>query len=82
MLPPHALGPDDPPPPCSADPDLWFPAPGTGRSSQRRLALRICDACPVNRKCRQAGTSGDEYGIWGGESRTQRTDRRRRGKRG
>ncbi|MGW0681866.1 WhiB family transcriptional regulator [Streptomyces sp. NPDC002754] len=63
--------PDEPAPPCSAHPDLWFPDPGR-RESDHRLALTVCGRCRYRRECRQAGEDGDErHGIWGGQNRTR-----------
>lgn len=41
-----------------------------------RAAKHICAGCPVLTSCRAAGLLGDEHGIWGGLSETDRDDLR------
>jgi hypothetical protein len=36
------------------------------------LAKAVCARCPVRWRCLAAGLEGDEYGVWGGLSRTER----------
>lgn len=61
-------------PPCTADPDLWFSTePGA-----LPLTRRICNGCPVQDPCREAGRDLNEYGVWGGETRAGRERARTR----
>ena len=60
--------------PCaSADPDAWFPD-----AVAVEQVVRTCGACPLRRPCLAAGMLRNEYGIWGGTNRVQRTRARRR----
>ncbi len=57
--------------PCARHPE-WFDT-GKGRETKAvRKALRICETCPVMLACRRAGREGREWGIWGGETQTER----------
>lgn len=60
---------------CStADPELFFPPPGTDTSSARS----ICRGCPVRRHCLDyALETGQKHGIWGGMTESQRRRLRR-----
>lgn len=49
---------------CSgADPDLWYP----GKGESIKQAVAVCQACPVQIECLEAGLD-EEFGIWGGLS--------------
>lgn len=59
------------------NPDLWFPEQPQGRptnakrklvASKVRLALSICDSCPIKAECLDEGMKPEniEHGIWGG----------------
>lgn len=76
---PPVLPPDAGLPPCAMDPDRWFPDKHTARED-RRLVLRICKGCYFRDACRSAGRDGDEQGVWGGETRRQRTINKRKTK--
>ena len=59
----------------NADPDLFFPQPGTDTS----YARSICRGCPVRIQCLDyALQSGQKHGIWGGMTESQRRRLRRR----
>lgn len=59
--------------PCgSADPDAWFP-----EVVAVEQVLRTCEACPLRRPCLAAGIVHNEYGVWGGTIRVQRSQARR-----
>jgi hypothetical protein len=65
--------------PCaspSIDPDVFF-RPWSGTVGQR-LAEAICGPCPVREACRAHGREQHEWGIWGGETETQRRRANRR----
>ena len=64
------------PPPCSIDPELWFPTKHSPRAD-RRLARRICENCDFRDACMKAGRDGNEHGVWGGETQRQRALNRR-----
>lgn len=73
--------PDEGAPPCASAPDLWFPEPGD-RGGDRRLALKICGRCRFQRACNAAAADGDErHGIWGGRTRSDREQERKRKRR-
>ncbi|MBO0804776.1 MAG: WhiB family transcriptional regulator [Nocardiopsaceae bacterium] len=75
----------------NADPDLFFPvATGEMGSRQAAQAQRICERCQVRRECLEYAMANSQvHGIWGGTTpedrirlRRQRSDQRRRGRRG
>ena len=48
---------------------LFYPPP----DAPAREALAVCARCPVRAACEQhAATAGEEYGIWGGRTETER----------
>jgi len=55
---------------------FFHPDDDLGRISRRlreAAAKRMCDGCPVRRQCAtHALTVGEEYGVWGGFSETER----------
>ena len=57
--------------PCrEVDSEVFFPKPG-----QRKLtviAQALCARCPVCAECHQAGVDGNEFGIWGGTTASER----------
>ncbi|MGH3584846.1 MAG: WhiB family transcriptional regulator [Pseudonocardia sp.] len=62
------------------DPDLFFPGGTTGHwLVQAAEAKAICRACPVIETCLDwAMDSGQQAGIWGGTTETERDNLRRR----
>jgi Transcription factor WhiB len=51
--------------------DTWFP--DTGQTALRAAAVSRCGFCPVRRSClAYALAEGEDYGIWGGTTHTQR----------
>lgn len=53
----------------TTDPEVFFP--DKGESS--RAAKRVCSGCPVIAECREwALDTGQEFGVWGGLSATDR----------
>lgn len=57
-------------PPCTIDPDAWFPVAGISD-----IAIRICERCPVATICLEYAMAHDLLGVWGG---TYQVERRRR----
>jgi hypothetical protein len=57
--------------PCARNPKL-FDTGKTRETKAARKALRICETCPVMLACRRAGREGREWGIWGGETQSER----------
>lgn len=52
-------------------PALFFPPPDTPAGD----ALDVCARCPVRADCdADATTNGEEYGIWGGRTETERAE--------
>ena len=64
----------------SADPDLFFPISGSGRSlEQVAEAKAICARCPVRCQCLAfALRTCQAYGIWGGLTEEERVAARHR----
>ena len=58
----------------AADPDLFYPvAAGAAAGPEISRALRMCDSCPVKRKCLDfAMQTGEATGIWGGTTPEER----------
>jgi WhiB family transcriptional regulator, redox-sensing transcriptional regulator len=54
---------------AETDPDIFFP--GKGDSGEEARA--ICARCEVRVQCLAYATRADEFGIWGGLSRAERT---------
>lgn len=53
----------------TTDPEIFFPESGP----PSRDAIRVCNGCPVRRRCLQhALTAPEEHGIWGGTTSNQR----------
>jgi len=60
---------------CSGKTHIFFATPGErdGRRNRREaLARAYCACCAVAEECREAGRSGREHGLWGGENDEQR----------
>lgn len=53
-----------------SDPDLFFPPKGGLGPVQRRKAIAICEACPVQPECLEYAIAAGRklHGIWGGLS--------------
>lgn len=62
-----------------ANPDLFFPAGGTGVAlDQIEAAKAVCDGCPVRAACLEfAFETKQEAGIWGGTTEDERRRLRR-----
>ncbi|MER6830908.1 WhiB family transcriptional regulator [Streptosporangium sp. NPDC000563] len=59
------------------DPDLFFPDGTSGDQIEAQIeaAKQVCQKCPVRRQClvtALAGGTSTAYGVWGGETETQR----------
>lgn len=62
--------PADRPGSCAGyDPEMWFP--DTRRPGPVAEAKAICAGCPVRAECLHAGL-GEEFGIWGGLTPSER----------
>lgn len=60
-------------------PDDWYPEWGQKNSPRSQLAVRVCQACPVRRKCLEYALASDErWGIWGGMNNDEITRLRRK----
>lgn len=56
---------------CEQVPHIFFPEDSYGEDvgyqAERRLAMKICSECPVQKLCADyAMTAREPYGIWGG----------------
>ena len=55
-----------------SDPEAWFPE-GAHRLPEKRQAIILCKACPVQALCLEfALVNNEQYGIWGGLGSGQR----------
>lgn len=64
--------------PCSNFPDAYF-ADGHGEDHYRKLAIELCQGCPVKKLCGDYAIRWEpEYGIWGGLRPYERRKERRR----
>lgn len=63
-----------------SDPELFFPVSPAGPSAdQAARAKLICTGCPVQPECLEfALDSGQDFGVWGGTSESERRKMRRR----
>ena len=63
------------------DPELFFPIGETGPAlTQIKAAKAVCRRCPVIEEClRWALETGQDDGVWGGMSETERRKLKRRG---
>lgn len=62
---------------CEQLPHIFFPEDSLGLDgmyhSEKRLALQICDRCPMKKLCADyAITAREPYGIWGGTTPSDR----------
>ncbi|ATW51911.1 WhiB family transcriptional regulator [Streptomyces peucetius] len=62
------------------DPDLFFPIGTSGPALlQEAEAKAVCDGCTVREPClRWAMETGQDLGVWGGTSETERRKLKRR----
>lgn len=63
-------------------PDLWF-AGGAfvsphAHAAATRAAVELCQGCPVIAECAAHGIEREAWGVWGGLTRHQRRDIRRK----
>ncbi|MEV1047858.1 WhiB family transcriptional regulator [Streptomyces sp. NPDC049916] len=65
------------------DPDLFFPIGSTGPAVvQTEEAKAVCHTCPVRAACLEwALENGQDAGVWGGLSETERRALKRRSRR-
>lgn len=60
------------------DPEGFFPEREEGQAARIRLAIRICNRCPVKTRCLDWALEHDEqFGIWGGTSESERRQLKR-----
>lgn len=57
---------------------IFYPEPGSLNTPNTRLALSICNDCPVRNNCLDHAITNREPGIWGGQTEQQRRIGRRR----
>jgi WhiB family redox-sensing transcriptional regulator len=60
---------------CRGKLDLFFPKVAERpqrRAKREAQAVAICRQCPVSAECREYGRNNHEYGVWGGETETER----------
>ena len=65
--------------PCNnTDPEIWFGDPNNSYD-HTALAKRLCKACPARKACAEyAIVANEQYGIWGGTSRNERVQIRKK----
>jgi WhiB family transcriptional regulator, redox-sensing transcriptional regulator len=63
-----------------SDPELFFPVSTSGPAAgQVARAKLVCTRCPVRPECLEyALNSGQDFGVWGGASESERRAMRRR----
>ncbi|HEY0934470.1 MAG TPA: WhiB family transcriptional regulator [Trebonia sp.] len=62
-----------------SDPELFFPISATGRGLEETNAAKaVCRRCPVRQPCLSYALRTAPDGIWGGETREERSARRTR----
>ena len=65
----------DDPPPCTNDPDLFFPySSGMGALILESQAKSVCRKCPFRLECLDFALRRDDAGIWGGMTKKERRD--------
>jgi len=64
-------------PVCALDPDTFFPE-GYNSHHREKQATRFCAECPYKKECLQFALENDEWGVWGGTTRYERTQMRRK----
>lgn len=64
-------------PVCTADPDTFFPE-GINSHPREIEATKFCKGCPYLAECLQFALENDEWGVWGGTTRHQRKDMRKK----
>jgi WhiB family redox-sensing transcriptional regulator len=52
------------------DIDAFYPS----NRQEAEFAKSVCALCPVRDECLQAGLDGNEWGIWGGTTETERRE--------
>ncbi|MFJ9605776.1 WhiB family transcriptional regulator [Kitasatospora sp. NPDC101176] len=64
--------------PCAdptIDPDEVFFGEGPDKPGGAKRAVEVCSACPVRSDCLMYARTHAEWGVWGGESETDRARR-------
>ena len=63
-----------------SDPELFFPITPAGPAArQLAKAKEVCDRCPVKYECLTfALETGQDFGVWGGTTETERRTMRRK----
>lgn len=56
------------------DPDAFFPEKGASPAA----AKRVCGGCEHRAQCLEEGIAGDEWGVWGGFTQSERRAIKRR----
>lgn len=59
-------------PPCSADPELFFPTSQTRDLQQVEEARAVCAPCPLRRPCLAYALEHAVHGIWAGTTEGER----------
>lgn len=62
---------------CALDPDTFFPE-GYNSHAREKQVTRFCKGCPYLAECLQFALENDEWGVWGGTTRYERTQMRRK----
>lgn len=64
------------------DASMWFPTGGSSWEERKimRMAISICETCPVKQECLDHSLSWEAEGIWGGKTSRERDTIRRTNK--
>jgi len=60
-------------PPCTNDPELFYPEAG----GEIAVLRKLCGGCPVVQECGEYGVKWEFHGIWGGLTARERIVMRR-----
>lgn len=63
---------------CVGKGDAFFPEGYRGAKAQEVFMTQFCNGCPYKPECLQFALENDEWGVWGGTTREQRSQMRKR----
>lgn len=63
---------------CFGMGDAFFPDGERGARAQEVVMTQFCNGCPYKIECLQFALENDEWGVWGGTTREQRLQMKKR----